>query len=225
MESMPACWSVVLPVKPVNLAKSRLRGLPDRVREDLVVAMAVDTVAAAVACASVAVVYVVTNDARAAAAVARSGAIVIADEPDAGLNPALAHAATVAELAHPECGVAALAADLPALRSGELAIALDAASQHSRALVPDAERLGTTVLTALAGAPLVPAYGESSRLRHATGGAVELELTGCPGLRRDVDTAEDLSAAARLGVGARTRTVLERASACCEHLAGTDRRV
>ena len=44
----------------------------------------------------------------------------------------------------------------------------------------------------------------------AGGGAVELDLAGIAGLRRDVDTAEDLEQAAALGLGPRTAAVAAR---------------
>lgn len=205
-----ASWSVVVPVKPVRVAKSRLRGLPSSLREELVVAMAADTVAAAAGCPVVSQVYVVTDDPRAAAAVMGCGAVLVADVPDAGLNPALSHGARVAMLARPDCGIAALAADLPALTAAELGVALAAAAAHPRALVADVGGTGTTLLTARAGLALAPSYGMDSRRRHVESGAFELRLDGCEGLRRDVDTVEDLAAAQRLGLGSRTRAVLSR---------------
>jgi len=199
-----------VPVKPLRVAKSRLRGLPGWLRQELVVAMAADTVAAAVSCPGVVAVYVVTDDHRAAEAVLSCGAVVVADEPDAGLNPALEHGGAVASLARPDCGVAALSADLPALTGVELAAALTAAGAHRRAFVADARRTGTTLLAAASGVLLAPAYGENSRRRHVASGAVELALDGCDGLRADVDTVEDLAAVRRLRIGSRTRAVLAR---------------
>lgn len=204
----PPCWSVVVPVKPVRVAKSRLLGLPGPEREDLVVAMAADTVSAALACSVVVAVYVVTDDPRAARAVRACGAVVVADQPDAGLNAALRHSAGVASRERPDCGVAALPADLPALTPSGLAAALTAAAGHRRAVVADADGTGTTLLTAAAGVLLAPAYGEGSRHLHVAGGAVELIVPAGEGLRRDVDTVEDLAAARRLGVGLRTRSLL-----------------
>ena len=60
-EAPPPGWAVIIPVKPTSVGKSRL-DLPavDRVR--LARAIALDTIAAAAACGSVAQVYVVTDD-------------------------------------------------------------------------------------------------------------------------------------------------------------------
>jgi 2-phospho-L-lactate/phosphoenolpyruvate guanylyltransferase len=49
-----------------------------------------------------------------------------------------------------------------------------------------------------------PGFGGPSRRRHAASGARELPLDKIEGLRRDVDTAEDLRAAVALGTGFRT---------------------
>jgi 2-phospho-L-lactate guanylyltransferase len=197
-------WVVVVPVKVLGRAKTRL-GLAPAARADLALEMARATVAAAAACPLVAEVVVVTDDPRAAAALRGARVHVVADEPDAGLNPALGHGAAVAAGRHPGAGVAALSADLPALRPDELARALAAGAAHPRAVVADAAGTGTVLLTARPGLPLDPAYGGASRTRHAARGAVDLTddlRDAVPGLRRDVDTPDDLAAARRLLSGA-----------------------
>jgi len=86
-------WTVLVPVKELALAKSRLRGALAAVpHEDLVLALVLDTLAAALACPAVAEVVVVTADEAVAAAARGLGAKVLGDAPR-GLNPALAHAA------------------------------------------------------------------------------------------------------------------------------------
>ncbi|GAC1324446.1 MAG: 2-phospho-L-lactate guanylyltransferase [Mycobacteriales bacterium] len=208
---------MVVPVKLLALAKTRLAGAAaldadrGRTRADLALAMAADTVAAALATPSVRLVVVVTDDTRAADALAALGALVVTDGPGAGLNAALVHGATLAAAQAPRCGVAALAGDLPALRPTELADALVAAAAHRRALVPDAAGSGTTLLTAAAGVSLDPAYGESSRTAHEADGVAVLELDAVASLRRDVDTATDLVAATQLGLGRHTAALLAEA--------------
>jgi len=107
----------------------------------------------------------------------------------------------------PGRGRAALAADLPALRPAEIGAALAAAGEWAAAFVPDAAGSGTTLYAAGPAGDFRPAYGPGSAGRHAAGGAAELDLPGIDGLRRDVDTAEDLGRAAALGLGARTAAV------------------
>ena len=202
-------WSVVVPAKRLAVAKTRLRPLTAVLgdgsaagHDALVLALLADTVAAAVACPVVAEVVVVTDDPAATDVVRGLGARVVADVPDQGLNPALEHGARSATEPH----VAALSSDLPALRPGELADALQAAAGVARAFVADAQGTGTTLLTAV-GARLRPQFGPSSADAHRASGAVALS-GNWPGLLRDVDTDADLRAALTLGAGPRTTELL-----------------
>jgi 2-phospho-L-lactate guanylyltransferase len=201
---MPLTWSVVIPVKVLARAKSRLAGLAGPARSELALAMAADTVRAAAACPAVATVIVVTDDPAAASALGALGAQVVADEPDAGLNPALAHGAAVAAASWPDRGTAALAADLPALRPAELDRGLRAAAEWPEAFVADAAGTGTTLYAARPGAQFRPRFGPGSATRYRDGGATEIVLADVPSLRSDVDTPADLRNAISLGVGPRT---------------------
>jgi len=196
---------VVIPVKRLPVAKTRLRGaVPDTIHDTLVLAMARDTVAAVLACPLVERVLVVTDDPRVRAAAAALGAQCVPDEPDAGLNAAIAFGARGA------LGpVAVLTADLPALRTGELAEALTAAAADGffGGYVPDADGTGTVLLTAASAAALRPHFGPGSAAAHQAAGVRRLE-GAWPGLRRDVDTAADLDQACELGLGTFTEDVL-----------------
>ncbi|MFC9329383.1 2-phospho-L-lactate guanylyltransferase [Kitasatospora sp. NPDC057015] len=201
-------WSLVLPLKPLGLAKSRLAPFAGPHRADLALSFALDTVAAALACPGVSRVLVVTRDPLAGRRLAALGAVVVADEPGGGLNPALAHGAAAARRIAPHAPLAALSADLPALRPAELARVLGAVSATGgpggRAFLADSPGLGTTLLACAPGAPLAPAFGDGSRARHLAGGAYEIALPDVPSVRRDVDTGEDLAQALALGVGRHT---------------------
>jgi 2-phospho-L-lactate/phosphoenolpyruvate guanylyltransferase len=205
---VPLTWSVVIPVKVLARAKSRLTGLPASDRAKLALAMAADTVTAVAAAGPVAGVLVVTDDPDVQAAASRLGALVVSDEPAAGLNEALAFGASRARALWPERGVAGLAADLPALRPAELAAALTAAAAVARAFLPDAEGTGSTLYAAAPGASFEPMFGPGSCARHRGAGLTELDLPAVPGLRRDVDTMDDLRMAVAIGVGPRTSAAL-----------------
>lgn len=203
-------WSIVVPVKRLAHAKSRLysageRRLPER--STLVLALALDTVAAAIATPTVDRVVVVTDERQAAASLRELGAITVPDRPDAGLNPALGFGATMASAIAPDAGVAVLASDLPALRPDELGEALHAAAGTARALVADAGGVGTALLAVAPGQPLDPRYGGNSRDAHLASGAVELS-GDWPTLRRDVDTPADLAEAEALGLGPATKAAI-----------------
>jgi 2-phospho-L-lactate/phosphoenolpyruvate guanylyltransferase len=194
-------WSVLIPVKVLAEAKSRLASLAGPRRAELALALASDTVTAVLASDAVARVIVITDDQDAAVVLAALGALVVPDEPRAGLNPALRHGARYASARWPGDGMAALSADLPALRPEQIGQALRAAAAWPTAFVADAAGDGTTLYAARAGAAFQPAFGLASRARHAAGGAVELGLDGIGGLRRDVDTPSDLRGAVALGLG------------------------
>jgi 2-phospho-L-lactate/phosphoenolpyruvate guanylyltransferase len=197
-------WSVLIPVKVLAQAKSRLAGLTGPRRGELALALACDTVTAVLETAQVARAVVITDDPVAAAALSGLGALVTPDEPRDGLNAALRHGAAFAAARWPGCGTAALSADLPALRPAELARALDAAAAWPNAFVADAAGDGTTLYTAAPGAAFRPAFGLASRAWHAAAGAAELDLENVPGLRGDVDTPDDLRRAFALGLGPHT---------------------
>jgi 2-phospho-L-lactate guanylyltransferase len=239
-------WTVLLPVKVLARAKSRLAVLAGDRRRDLALALAADTVAAVAACPAVARVVVVTSDPVAGPLLSALGAVIVPDEPadlaaaltglDAGgldrlsldtpsletagvqegLNAALRHGAAEAARRWPGSGLAALTADLPALRPAELAAALRAVSasggtgsggtgSHGRAaFVPDAAGVGTTLYAVPPGGEFRPLFGGASRARHAASGAAELHFDDMAGLRRDVDTPDDLRTALALGAGPRT---------------------
>ncbi|MFJ3225282.1 2-phospho-L-lactate guanylyltransferase [Streptomyces sp. NPDC086783] len=204
-------WTLVIPLKALARAKSRLSDTAgDVLRPGLALAFAQDTVAAALACAAVRDVAVVTDDSLAGRELASLGARIVPDEPAGGLNAALAHAAAVVRSRSPESAVAALNADLPALRHTELERVLDAAAEFPRAFLADAAAIGTTLLAAAPGRELLPSFGTASRARHRASGAVELDLEAVDSVRQDVDTGDDLRAALALGVGARTAAAAAR---------------
>jgi 2-phospho-L-lactate guanylyltransferase len=195
-------------VKLLARAKTRL-GLTAGERARLALAMAEDTVRACVAAGSVRRVVVVTDDPDGAAMAAAAGASVVADEPDAGLNPALRHGAAHAAASLADAGIVTVSSDLPALRPDDLDAVLRAASAYRRAIVADAAGTGTVLLAAVSVADFQPAYGELSRSVHVGGGAVDLSESAPDRLRRDVDTIADLADAVRLGVGPATSRAVE----------------
>ncbi len=203
----PASWALVVPVKRLGLAKSRLDGYDAAARAQLALAFAADVVTAALNCPLVGRVLVVTDDQLAAHTLAALGADTTSDGGTGGLNQALALSTEQVRSLHPDVGVAVLPADLPALRPEDLAAALRAVPQDRRAFVCDGEGRGTTLLAASPGCAVGAAYGLDSRLGHLGAGAVE--LVGAPSLRRDVDSSEHLVEAIRLGVGRHTSAALE----------------
>jgi len=206
MTARAESWAIVVPVKRLTVAKTRIDLAPD-VRMALALAMAADTIRAATGSPMVEVVVAVCDDQSALDVLREAGAIVVPDVPDAGLNPALVHGSSVDAVAA-DMAVAALAADLPALHSDELTALLRVAGDHKAAMVADAAGAGTTVFAATDRDGFRPSFGTDSRSRHLTAGATD--LTGVAGttLRRDVDTLADLSEANALGLGPATTRLL-----------------
>ncbi|MGA8208953.1 MAG: 2-phospho-L-lactate guanylyltransferase [Nocardioidaceae bacterium] len=200
-------YAVLVPVKPTSVAKSRLALLGDEARRDLAVAFAVDTVAAVLGCDLVARVLVVTDDHVLAATMVELGAEVVPDGTS-DLNGTLVQAAAVMHRRDPELRIAAVCADLPALRPHEVGTALRSAAGDRMCFVPDAAGEGTTMVTAPGLSSFRPVFGPGSRSAHLAVGAVEIDPADMPGLRRDVDDPKDLEQAMTLGLGPRTAVVV-----------------
>ena len=197
---MISSWSVIVPVKGTGDAKSRLGGTA-RSRRALAKAIALDTVEAVLSTPGVGMVLVVTS-AAAAPDFAALGAVVLVEEraigDPGGLNAAIeagirSLAAGEAAGSRGDVPVAVLLGDLPALQPHELASALTAAAGFRLAMVPDADNTGTVLITARPGVLLIPAFGPGSRAAHQALGYVELTIPASSGLRRDVDTVEQLT--------------------------------
>lgn len=197
-------YAVLVPVKPPSLAKSRLASLGDPARAALVVAMAVDTITAALEAPQVAGVLAVTDDHRLAAVLSDVGAFVIPDAVTDDLNASLCQAALEARRRWPGARIAALCADLPALRPAELGRALASAAVDRMSFVGDRAGTGTTSVLAPGVELFAPRFGPQSRKAHVEVDAFEIDRSDVPTLRHDVDTPEDLAVALDLGVGSRT---------------------
>lgn len=203
-------WAVVVPVKRLAQAKTRV-GLPAADRARLALAMAEDTIRACVAAESVRRVVVVTDDPDGAAMALAAGAVVVADEPDAGLNPALRHGAAHAAETDPDLGIVTVSSDLPAMRAADIDAVLRAAAAAGDpvCVVADAAGTGTVLYAASTLGGFAPAYGGESRAAHVQAGAVDRTGDADPRLRRDVDTLADLTDALALGAGPATRRAVE----------------
>jgi 2-phospho-L-lactate guanylyltransferase len=202
-------FGVVVPVKPAAVAKSRLHPLGDSARRELAGAFAVDTVVAALDCPVVDRVLVVTDDIALARSMRELGVLAIPDGQSGSLNASLAQGAAELVRLRPGLRPVALCADLPALRPRDLAAALEfSANRTAPTFVADAVGAGTTMYTAPLLSSFDPRFGPRSKELHLSHGATEVAVQDIASLRQDVDTPEDLRAAARLGVGSRTAFVI-----------------
>lgn len=198
-------------MKPLTQAKTRLRGVAQGGRDahaGLVLALARDTLAAVAGAGVVRRVVAICSDGVVCDALGLDGVQAIADEPAAGLNAALQYGEAVLRAADPATAVAALLADLPALRPQELDSAIRQGLEiGGRTFCADRTGTGTTLLVAPPPHGLKPRFGPGSAAAHRAGGARELSGQW-PGLRCDIDTAADLRLAGELGLGRFTRAAL-----------------
>ena len=183
-------WTVVVPVKGTSAAKSRLGGGPD-----LALAIALDSVEAALGAARV----IVVTSTDVAAGFSTLGAEIIEDG-GGGLLSAIQQGLDQAGSGP----VAVMLGDVPALTSEELRRALVLAEAHPLSFVPDADNEGTVLVAALRSGDHAPAFGAASRAAHLAAGYVEVQLPAASGLRRDVDTLAQLQSIPRERLGART---------------------
>lgn len=191
-------WTVIVPVKPPAIGKSRLGADPA-----LAAAIALDTIDAALAASRVDRVLVVTADAS-----MPTDAELVLEPAPSGLGPAIAEGLRVAGDEVPR---AVLLGDLPSLRSADLDEALRRAGAVPSAFVADREGTGTTMVTAGAGVQFRHAFGPDSASAHRRLALAELTLPADSTVPLDVDTRAHL--AATPGLGVRTRAVLGRLSA------------
>lgn len=196
----PVSWTIIVALKAMPAAKSRLMPASAGPREhaELVEAIRSDTLSVAASAGQVLVVLDRPG--------VDSGGWPVLVQHEAGLNAAVREGETQVRAVRPGDAVAALVGDLPALTTTELTAALTIAARHPRAFVADAAGTGTTLLTAAPGVHLQPAFGPGSATRHA---AIAHYVEAGPGLRLDVDTATDLALARELGVGPATRALLD----------------
>ena len=189
-------WQVIVPLKPAVYGKTRL-GLG----AELARAIALDTIAAAVAASSVERVLVVTADDELARSVAGARVSVVREVAPSGISSAIAAALRELPVDVPR---AVMLGDLPALRPSDLDAALDAAVEFERTFVPDREGTGSVLVTVAAGLQLIDGFGDGSAARHEALGLTRIDLPETSTLRRDVDTPEQLAEARNLGLGPAT---------------------
>ncbi|UPK73635.1 2-phospho-L-lactate guanylyltransferase [Nocardioidaceae bacterium SCSIO 66511] len=202
-----AGWTVIIPAKAAERAKTRLAPTYEGLRPSMARAFALDTIRATCECDRVNRVVVVTDDEVLGDTVRGWRAVTVVADPGGDLNAAIRAGADAAPA---RARTAVVPADLPALTATMLASTLDLAAPHDRAVVADGEGVGTTLLSARTPAQLRPAYGPGSFAAHRDSGAIVIDIRADAGIRRDVDVPRHLTEAAMLGVGPSTRRVLER---------------
>lgn len=204
-------WRLVVPVRDPRTGKSRLGEGPE-----LNLAIAYDTVSAALGCPEVEELLLVT-DAQwwIGPDLLDAEKLNVLTDRGAGLNPAVTAALHQvgphpAGLHQGPAPVAVMLGDLPCLRPDDLSRALHAAAHLPSGMVTDRQGTGTTLLT---GPTRGVQFGPDSAQRHRQSGYRELELALESTVRRDLDTPEDLFVALREGgLGPHTRRALDQSA-------------
>ncbi len=210
LDGVMMSWTVVIPVKRLDAAKTRLGSPDDPRRPELALAFALDVIDACRRASSVGTIIVVTADDEVVAGA--PGVTICPEPPGGGLNAAIRAGAALAD-----GPVAALAGDLPCLTAEGLDAVLGEASRHPRSLLSDSEGSGSAMLLSHSPADLDPHFGLGSRAAHVQAGFIDLVddpsnalRTHLASARRDVDTPDDLRDALEIGVGSHTATLLGR---------------
>lgn len=204
-------WTVVVPVKGFDSAKSRLRRDGTETGA-LARAFLQDMLAALGAAQRVAQVLVATHDAAVEEVARAAGAVTVDDRGHSGINAAAAHAATRRA---PGTGVAVCVSDLPCLTAEAVDVALGLGATHATSFLPDLDGTGTSMWMSPRGAGLPSHFGVDSCQAHARAGAVNLvdahpdAAEALRAARLDVDTDVALNAAFAAGVGPATAALLD----------------
>jgi 2-phospho-L-lactate guanylyltransferase len=189
-------WTVVIPVRDPQKGKSRL-GMPPAIA----LAIAVDTVAAAIAADVVSRVVIVTD---APAWAERLGVSLVLQR-----SPGLSGAIQDGLAAIPGGPVAILVGDVAALRSEDLSEALQSAGWVERGYVSDHEGTGTVLITARNTTLHRPRFGVGSAAAHVGQGYQPLPVRTASTLRLDFDTRADLALGMTIGAGPALKAAVE----------------
>lgn len=209
MSAHPA-WTVVVPVKTLSAAKSRLPGGAPA-NAPLAAAFLRDALAAIRATEPVQEILLASSDPEVASLGAAVDARTIDDTGHEGINAA---ARWAAQHRTSTGGVAIIVSDLPCLTPAALSLALMLAAEHRTAFLGDLDGTGTTMWFAAEGTPLRPSFGVRSRAVHLAAGDADLvtlhpsHATALAPARRDVDTDRALESARNLGLGPASRAAM-----------------
>lgn len=205
---MSGTWALV-PIKPLAEAKTRLAEALDATRrQELVLAMARDVLAALVesdACSRVVIVSAMPEINR---LIAVSGVSALDPSPIRGLNQELAYSADWA-YGHGARHVLIAHADLPAIAPRAVQAFIDPLPEAGTLrLAASKEGTGTNMLLSSVPLPVPLQFGKDSLSKFeaaARSRGVALEIRRDPLLAADIDELADLRELVRAGIGGESR--------------------
>jgi 2-phospho-L-lactate guanylyltransferase len=188
-------WAVV-PVKPLDQAKSRLAGaLAPKERASLVQALLERTVGILRQVPAIGEIIVVTGDPGVAAWASQAGNRVLREDREPDLNRELASATRLAQEQRVEA-VLIVHADLPRVTVADIeAMAASAAAAPIVVIAPDRHGRGTNALLCAPPGLIEYRFGPDSFSQHcaqAQAAGASLDICTRPGLALDLDLPEDL---------------------------------
>jgi len=188
-------WAIV-PVKPLNLGKSRLAGtISEDDRINLNTRLLVHTLNTLSEISQIGQVLVVSRDSNVLSISRELGAKTVLENGSPHLNTALARATVFAQL-HAIYGVLILPADLPLLSKDDLLSLIKVAVDPPVVVIsPDRRNEGTNALLISPAGLIEYDFGPNSFERHcrlAKLAAARLEIVNLPSLAFDLDEPEDL---------------------------------
>ncbi len=204
-------WAVV-PVKERDRAKERLASLlPPELRQELVLAMLEDVLAALVVASDLAGLLVVTVDPAAQLLARRYGARLVEDGARDGHTGAVAAAARLLT-AEGRAGMLTLPGDIPLVTASEIATIIGAhRPAPSFTIVPSHDEGGSNAILVSPPDAVPLRFGVDSfypHLRAAEARRIRPTVLRLPGIALDIDNPEDLAAFARRPPPTRTRAFL-----------------
>lgn len=208
----PEIWAVI-PVKETPGAKQRLAvSVPPLLRQELVLVMLEDVLAAMSQARGFAGIAVVTVDPRAGNLAQRYGARILTGDARSGHTAAVAGAARLLA-AEGVAGMLQLPGDIPLATPHELSLVL---SMHRAApsftIVPSHDDFGSNAVVVSPPTAVPLTFGDDSFLPHlrtARHCGIEPSIARMPGIGRDIDNIEDLAVFSRMGSNTRTQAFLD----------------
>lgn len=202
IEFPPGKLWVIVPVKPLQRSKQRLKASLGALRPGLTLAMLSDVLQALQSSTSVTGVVVVTLDAQVAQRADAMGAVVVREAGTHGMNRAIAQGCAAATRSG-ATQLAVVPVDVPLLTGVEFDRLVDELSRSAIApekvmgIVPSTDRAGTNWLCIGTGFPFTPMYGSDSYLRHlehARAEGLRPVTLNSPLVSLDIDEEVDLRA-------------------------------
>ncbi|MDF3307920.1 2-phospho-L-lactate guanylyltransferase [Rhodococcus sp. T2V] len=200
-------YAVVVPIRSLRTAKSRLQTESDVMRAQLALAFFLDTITALERSTEVERIVVVSRDATVQGWV--RGRCDIVPDGEIGLPAAIDRGIERLRRLRHSGSVAVVLPDLPYATTDAFDLLLASARGRLRAFLADVAGTGTTCVTAASTEAVVHRFGPNSARAHTEAGLAALDVP-VPNLRNDIDVLDDLRQRHAQSPGNATKKILDR---------------